>query len=405
MLEISTQHKEWIDQALTKVETTSAPQKIAYSSYTHASFDQASRIITGDILWKEFMQQATAFSCQPAPLVWELQPPGDLNSISLQLPSKHQIAKGSIKTKLSTSCWWNIVDPTNKAKMADKVLDPSKWSNLEGQANKQLKSDYPTLVVNKVLDNIQRLKQLYETVLVTDTKERASSLSETLYIKMVTEIFGMDIASLLPERDSYFGSGFSTQVCNKVVESINDGSIFKLTQRVGLLDQPVLIGGEYMKPIAIVIEKDAKTIKSKNIDAMSGQVSEYGKTLEIREITDLLSQKQVRPIGPMLDLFLLQLEDQLVLHHGSEYGSPQKVQILCPEVVKTQYHQIFPDKKDSFAPVKFITSDPDSKVYPSLVSLFVWNIEQDFWKDKLINSLKTGASQAVNLYKEFGNDC
>ena len=57
MLELDSLSESKIEK-LVRIMEERTEDSLAFSTYTHASFDQESRIVTGDLRWKRFIEEA-----------------------------------------------------------------------------------------------------------------------------------------------------------------------------------------------------------------------------------------------------------------------------------------------------------------------------------------------------------
>lgn len=400
MLEIDDRSQAYIDDAVKRLKESSADSKIAFSSYTHAAFDQESRIMVGDIRWRAFAESAEKLGCQLFPLTWEMQPPGVLNEIMLLLPTKDEIVKSRIRSGLATLCWWSSITPPVMDRLSATILDNNRWTSCRNLVGKQLAVSYPGRVGEAVLERLELLKDVYIQVLSKGEGKRLSEVSEELYQQLLRGIFGELADELSIERESYFGSRFGASIAECVSTLLREGSLSKLVGSLRLFDRGLFIGGEFGAPFMVTFSPDVDAFIKGQIDSQSGQVDRYGSKIESNELSDLIETSIIMPTGKLFDALLVIGEDELVVHDGNDYGGPEKAKLLIPDARGT-YHQLFPDNQDSFPPIQLVGGGWSGQSLPAtMASLFIWNLEPGLWAEKLAKAVKSGKSEEVVIYKE-----
>lgn len=400
MLEIDERSQIKIDLGLKALQESEASSKIAFSSYTHAAFDQEARIVTGDIRWKAFADQASNLGCQLFPLTWEMQPPGALNEVSFLVPTKDEILKTRVRSGLASMSWWTFVTPEIQGRLGSSILDKSRWVSSKNLISKNLSISYPSGVVEQVLGRVELLESTYRKILAESLNKRLSEVSEELYVELSKDVFGDLTSEFNLKRLSYFGSDFGTKIADRAIQAANDKNLDQLAQSLGLSGKGIFIGGELGDSYMVTFNFQSKTFLKNRIDPRSGEVGLIGLKIEQEEISDLLESCTIRPTGKLFDGLLILGEDELVIHHGNDYGGPLKAKTFMPQA-SGEYKQLFPDNKDSFVPINFVSSGWGLHTQPaSLASLFIWNLEPGLWQEKLIQAVKTGEVQKVDIFKE-----
>lgn len=405
MLEIDDRSQTFIEFSIDKLRQSSAVSKIAFSSYTHAAFDQETRIIVGDIRWRRFATQAKQLNCSLFPLVWEMQPPGALNDITLLLPTRTKILKTRIKSGLSAMSWWCKIDEQIAGKIQTTILGKDRWKTTRDFFKKNLIECYQTKINEEVLARVDQLKSVYEQTFCLSEGLRLSEISESIYQKLVRLIFGDIAMEFLTNRQSYFGSEFSDQMAKKAVMGLKDRQLVRLLRSLPIASRPIFVGGQWGSPFVVTFDRHSESFIKRIVDPRSGVAEQYGTKTEIAQLADLLEASIVRPTGKLFDVLLMLEEDELIIHDGNDYGGPKQARAILEALDMgkanvTQYLQLFPDNEDSFPPIQF---GGIVGVTPSLATLFIWNIDSEFWLSKLVKAVKSGKPVQVDLYKEVRN--
>lgn len=409
LLEIDPVSQQKIEQALEVLRNSEASSKLAFSSYTHAAFDQETRIITGDARWRIFAQEAQSLNCQLSPLVWEMQLPGALNEVTFLVPKDGWIEKTRVKSGLGTMCWWSVLTPEITDKLRGSFLLRDKWVSVKDFVQKQTHGQCSGKVTEQVLDKIDFLKSWYEDILSNSLGLRLSGISEKLYEGLARTVFGELAGQFLVKRESYFGSEFGQQISQRAAMYLRDKWLSKVVKNMLLSDKGLFIGGKWGQPFMVSFNWASDSFTLNNINAKTGQVDQFGRAIEEAEILDLLEQDVIRPTGKLFDTLLVMGDGELIIHDGNDYGVPKSA-LFCLSEARSRrinlpigniYHQLFPDNQDSFAPIVFTGRRFTlQETVPSLVSLFLWDLKPGLWQEKIVQAIKTGKPQVVDLYKE-----
>lgn len=405
MLEIDDQTQMFIELSVDKLKQSSASSKVAFSSYTHAAFDQETRILVGDIRWRRFAAQTEQLNCSLFPLVWEMQPPGALTDITLLLPTRNNILKTRIKSGLSAMSWWCKITEQVADKIQTTILGQDRWITARNFFKKNLIECYQTKITEEVLVRIDQLKSVYEQAFCLSEGLRLSEVSESIYQQLVRLIFGDIAMELLTNKQSYFGSEFSDQMANRAVMGLKDKQLVRLLRSLAIASRPIFVGGQWGSTFVVTFERHSESFIKRIVDPRSGVAEQYGTKTEIAQLTDLLEASIVRPTGKLFDVLLMLGEDELIIHDGNDYGGPKQARAILEALDMgkedvTQYLKLFPDDEDSFPPIQF---GGLVGVTPSLATLFIWNIDSEFWLSKLVKAVKSGKPVQVDLYKEVRN--
>lgn len=399
MLEIDVKSQAYIDNAIRALKESAAGSKVAFSSYTHAAFDQESRIITGDARWKVFAEQAQNLDCIFYPLTWEMQPPGVLNDVTILLPNKNEISKSKIRSGLSTVCWWLEASPEVLERVVNSVMNRDKWVSARNYINKQLAAIYPQAISDRVIDQFDELQEIYSDTFRFARGKRLSEISEMLYQRLSGAIFGGLADDFLVDRLSYFGSKFGGTMANRAITGLNEGWLQSTITNLFLYDKGLFIGGEWGRPFMIICNRESRNFAVNQIDPRSGVVIPFSKRIEIQEIIDLLQSRTIMPTGKLFDALMVLGENELVIHDGNDYGGPNIAKRLLLEA-QGDYQKLFPDDQDSFTPIVFNTSWDVKETPASLATMFLWDIEPGLWVEKLKQASLSGKPQSVDVFKE-----
>lgn len=402
MLEIDMLSQARINNALKKIEESQAVKRIAFSSYTHASFDQETRIAIGDIRWQVFVSQAEKLGCEFAPLSWEMQPPGVLNEIAFLAPNKDQILKTKVRSGFSTMCWWAAIDQELFERLQTTLLEKGRWASVVDFVRKQL-GGYPGEVIDKVSSRIEDTKRLYEQVMTESAGVRLSELSERLYTSLAKQVFGDLAEQFLVARQSYFGSELGNKVNQRAIEGLKDGWLAKVIETLRLYNRGIFVGGNWGAPWMVTFDPSIGSYMRNNIDSKSGKVNPYGVKIAEAAIIEMLEGPNMRVSGALFDPLVLFGENELIIHDGNDYGNPRRSKVLLSQA-KAEYVKLFPDDQDSFSPILFVTQSWGmQEVVPSMVSLFIWDLEPDFWAEKLKEAAKSGKPRKIDVFREITN--
>ncbi|MDO8498217.1 MAG: hypothetical protein Q7S44_00265 [bacterium] len=409
MLEIDDGSISKISEASIVLQQFEGRKVMAFSSYTHAFFDQETRIITGDLRWRKFMKECGALVPETYPLIWEMRPPGG-NEITFLVPTPDEIFKTSIKTKISMICWWEKVTPELAKDLEGNLLLRDKWVSVRNFIFKRGSERYSQVVVDKLLERLDILQSLYAETFVGAEGKRLSEISEELYQKITRMIFGESVDQFRVPRESYFSSSLGQEAARRSAAGLKDGRMEPLLRTLRLGSSPVFIGREGTIPFSINL-RAGQGFLQEQINSKSGQVARIT-VMDLERIIELLDRGEVAPVGPVFDALMLTGDHDLVIHDGNDYGNPQRTRILLKELspfrpelpcVRTEYLQLFPDGQNTFAPFRFTARYGLHEEVPSLATLFLWNLKSGFWEEKLERACQTGKTQDVDVSLEVAD--